>query len=165
MNRVELIRWALKTSDAGFQALLADMSGDAALTQPTSKGGNHPLWVLGHLTFVEGIVTQILTGEPNPVAKWDKLFGTGTTPQPDAKLYPPFDELLATYRQTRQRTLKLLESAGDAGLDRKPENVPPGFEDAMQTVGTSLLLLTLHQMVHYGQVADARRVAGRKPLI
>jgi hypothetical protein len=25
--------------------------------------------------------------------------------------------------------------------------------------------VTLHQMVHYGQIADARRAAGREPLM
>jgi hypothetical protein len=35
----------------------------------------------------------------------------------------------------------------------------------MATFGSSLLLIALHQMVHYGQIADSRRVAGRKPLM
>ena len=73
--------------------------------------------------------------------------------------------MLRVYRDGRARTLKLLDRIGEAGLDRKPDNVPPVFEDAMKTVGNSLLLITLHQMVHYGQIADARRVAGRKPLM
>ena len=164
MKSIELIRWALQQSDAGTNALVGEMR-DAALTQPTSAGGNHPLWCLGHMAFVEGAVTQIVTGEPNPVAHWATIFGTGTTPKPDAKHYPSFDEVLRVYREGRARTLKLLDRVGEAGLDRKPDNVPPGFEDAMKTVGTSFLLITLHQMVHYGQIADARRVAGRKPLI
>ena len=46
-----------------------------------------------------------------------------------------------------------------------PKKVPPGFEELMTTFGQTLLLLTLHNMVHYGQIADARRVAGLKPLI
>jgi ABC-type oligopeptide transport system ATPase subunit len=33
------------------------------------------------------------------------------------------------------------------------------------TTGRTLLLIALHQMVHYGQIADARRAAGRKPLM
>lgn len=35
----------------------------------------------------------------------------------------------------------------------------------MKTFGHTFLLITLHQMVHYGQIADARRVAGRKPVM
>ena len=164
MNAIDVIRWALQASNEGTNALIADMR-DAALTAPTSAGGNHPLWCLGHMAFVEGAVTQILSGEPNPLAHWAPLFGTGTQPKPDASLYPPFDEVLSAYRAGRERTLGLLDRTGEAGLDRQPENVPPGFEDAMKTVGQSFLLITLHQMVHYGQIADARRVAGRKPLV
>jgi hypothetical protein len=35
----------------------------------------------------------------------------------------------------------------------------------MKTVAHAYLLITLHQMVHYGQVADARRAAGLRPLL
>jgi hypothetical protein len=164
MKTIEIIRWALELSDNGTRALVEDMR-DAALVQPTDAGGNHTLWLLGHMAFIEGIVTQIVSGDPNPVAHWAHLFGTGTQPKPDASLYPPFDEVLRAYRDGRARTLLLLDRVGDAGLDRKPDNVPPGFEEAMKTVGTSFLLVTLHQMVHYGQIAVARRAAGRKPLM
>lgn len=53
----------------------------------------------------------------------------------------------------------------DAGLDRPPVWVPDGFEDFMRTVGQTPMLLALHQMVHYGQIADARRVDGRPSLL
>ena len=39
----------------------------------------------------------------------------------------------------------------------RSRNIPPGFEDAMKTAGHTFLLVTLHQMVHYGQIADARQ--------
>jgi hypothetical protein len=164
MKAMDLIHGALTLCDGGLNALVADMR-DAALTQPTDRGGNHPLWCLGHMAFVEGAVMQIVTGEPNPVAHWAPVFGTGTTPKPDPSLYPPFDEVLQAYRDGRARTLKILARVGEAGLDRKPDNIPPGFEEAMKTVGSSFMVIALHQMVHYGQIADARRVAGRKPLI
>ena len=165
MKAIDVIRWALQQSDEGTNALIADIRGAAALTQPTDRGGNHPLWLMGHLAFVEGAITQILFGESNPVAHWQPIFGTGTQPKPDAGAYPPFDEVVRAYRAGRARTLAMLDRVGDAGLDRRPDNVPPGFEDAMKTVGHSLMLITLHQMVHYGQIADARRVAGLKPLM
>ena len=57
MKAMDLIRWALQQSDEGINAIVQDMRGDAALTQPTEQGGNHPLWVIGHLAFIEGVVT------------------------------------------------------------------------------------------------------------
>jgi uncharacterized damage-inducible protein DinB len=165
MKAIELIRWAMQLTDQGTRRMLEDMGGDAALTQPTSKGGNHPLWVVGHLAYIEGNVRRAILGGEHPVKRWETLFASGTQPKADAAAYPPFDEVLATYRDLRARNLKLLDEIGDEGLGRTPPHVPPGFEEAMKTVGQSLLLLALHQMVHYGQIADARRVAGHKPLL
>ena len=166
MKAVDLIRFAMQLTDQGTTQLVADMR-DAALTKPVGNGtnGNHTLWSLGHLAYIEGGVPAILFGEPNPVAHWEPLFGTGTQPRDDANLYPSFDEVLATYRDLRKRNLKLLDELGDPDLDRAPKAVPPGFENMMTSYGNTLLLVALHNMVHYGEIAVARRAAGRKPLM
>jgi hypothetical protein len=166
MKASDLIRFAMQLTDEGTAALVADMR-DAALTQPTDggRGGNHTLWCLGHLAWIEGGIPKILFGEPNPVEHWAPLFASGTQPRGDASLYPSFDEVLATYRDLRKRNLRLLDELGDDALDRVPKDIPPGFEDAMKTFGHTLLLITLHNMVHYGEIAVARRAAGRKPLL
>ena len=164
MKAIELIRWAMQMTEQGTTALVADMR-DAALTQPTSRGGNHPLWILGHLAYLEGAIPTVLLGEPNPVERWAPLFASGTQPKTDASAYPSFDEVLKTYRDMRARNLKLLDELGEAALDRVPKQIPPGFEDAMKTFGHTFLLIALHNMVHYGQIADARRVAGHKSLM
>jgi hypothetical protein len=164
MNKIELIRWAMKMTEEATARLVEDMR-HAPLTQPTSRGGNHPLWVLGHLCVIEGGVPQIIFGEKNPVEQWLPLFAPGTEVKTDANAYPSFDELLRTYRDLRARNLKMLDQLGEAGLDRVPKNVPKGFEDSMKTVGQTLHLICLHNMVHYGQITDTRRVAGFKPLM
>jgi hypothetical protein len=169
MNAADLIRFAMDMTEQGTAQLVADMR-DAALTQPVGGGGggtdgNHTLWCLGHLAYIEGGIPAILFGEHNPVEHWAPLFGTGSRPRGDASLYPPFDEVLTTYRDLRKRNLKLLEELSDADLDRIPKNIPPGLEDAMKTFGHTLLLVALHNMVHYGEIAVARRAAGRKPLM
>ena len=164
MKAIDIIRWALQTSDEGTRNLVSDMR-DVALTQPTGQGGNHPLWCLGHMAYIEGMIPKVLFGEPHPLEHWAPLFGTGTSPTADAAVYPSFDEVLAAYTNLRTRNLKLLDEIGEAGLDRVPPNIPPGFESVMKTVGHTFMLIALHQMVHYGQIADARRVAGRKPLV
>ena len=164
MKAIDLIRWAMQMTEEGTAALVADMR-NAALTQPTSRGGNHPLWVLGHLAYLEGAIPTVLLCEPNPVERWAALFAPGTQPKADAGAYPSFDEVLTTYRDMRARNLKVLDELGEGSLDRTPKQIPPGFEDAMKTFGHTFLLITLHNMVHYGQIADARRVAGHKPLM
>ena len=72
MKAIDLIRHAMQVSDKATLQLIEDMR-DSAVTQPTPGGGNHPLWVLGHIALVEGNVPHVLFGEPNPVAKWGQL--------------------------------------------------------------------------------------------
>jgi hypothetical protein len=72
--------------------------------------------------------------------------------------------VLRSYRELRARNMKLLEETGDAGLDRPSKRVPAGLEDACGTFGRAFLTIALHQMNHRGQVADARRAAGRRPV-
>lgn len=168
MRAIDLVRDALVQTDEGFSTLVAEMR-DYAVVQPVVRdgkaSGNHALWVIGHLAFIEGVLTKCLTGDKNPMEHLAALFGTGTQPKADAGAYPSFDGLLAMFRGQRSRNIKLLEQIGDAGLDARPKYVPSGFEDAMKTTAHAFLLIALHQMVHYGQVADARRAAGLKPLL
>ncbi len=164
MKSLDLIRWALSFSEQGTNRIVEDMK-NAPLTQPTSRGGNHPLWNIGHLAYIEGSLHHIVTGEPNPVEKWAPLFATGTQPKTEASAYPPFEEILRTYRDLRAENLRMLDQLGEAGLDRAPKFIPPGFEEAMKTNGRALLVLTLHNMVHYGEIANCRRAAGLKPLM
>jgi uncharacterized damage-inducible protein DinB len=163
MKAIEVIRTALRMSDKATMKLIEDMR-DAPLTQPTSRGGNHPLWVLGHITVIEGGIPQVLFGEPNPVQRWAPLFAAGSEPKTDPSAYPPFDEVLRTYRDLRARNLEILEQLGEAGLDRPTVAPPRGLEDVLRTAGDTFLVIALHQMNHRGQVADARRAAGRKPV-
>jgi hypothetical protein len=162
-NAIDTIRNAMQFADRGTLQLIEDMQ-DAPLTQPTPRGGNHPLWVLGHIAFIEGNIPHVLFGEPNPVAHWAPLFAPGTEPSPDARGYPPFEEVLRTYRDLRARNLQILEQLGEAGLDRPTKSPPRGLEEVFPTAGQAFLVVAMHQMSHRGQVADARRAAGRKPV-
>jgi uncharacterized damage-inducible protein DinB len=163
MTGMQAIRTALQVAERSTLQLIEDMR-DAPLTQPTPRGGNHPLWVLGHLTLVEGSIPQILFGEPNPAQKWWPLFGPGTEVSTNGTAYPPLDEVLQMYRELRARNLQILDELGESGLDRQTVAPIPGLEEVMRTAGDTFLIVALHQMNHRGQVADSRRAAGRKPM-
>src|SRR3954464_719809 len=111
MKAIDVVRNALALADRATLALIEDMR-DAPLTQPTPRGGNHPLWVLGHITFIEGNIPHVLFGEPNPVEHWAPLFAAGTEPTSDAGAYPAFEEVLRTYRDLRARNMQILEQLG-----------------------------------------------------
>src|SRR5262249_37939256 len=75
---------------------------DTPTTFPTPNGGCHPLWVGGHLAYVEGMAHQLLGIGANPVADWAKFFEQGTTPIADATQYPPLEDVHARYTQLRE---------------------------------------------------------------
>jgi uncharacterized damage-inducible protein DinB len=163
MKAIDIVRRAYEIGAAATLGLIDDMR-DAQLTQPTPCGGNHPLWVLGHLTYVEGNIPRTIFGEPNPVEHWAPLFAAGTEPKADASAYPSFDEVRRKFDELRAKNLKILEQLGEAGLDRPTISPPRGLEKLLPTVGDTFMVIGMHHMSHRGQVADARRALGRKPV-
>jgi len=163
MKTIEFIRMGLNMS-AGLALGLIDNMKDQPLTFPTPKGGNHPLWVLGHLAWTEGEIMQVMLGHANPLAHWKPIFGAGSEPTAKASDYPSLDEAKKAFQDLRAQTLKLLDTLTDADLDRASEKCPPPAKPFVGTYGQCLMVLILNTMSHDGQVADARRAAGRKPL-
>jgi len=158
MHTKDAIQFALAASNRAVLGVIDEMSG-APTTFPTPNGGCHPLWVLGHLTLIEGSIPAVLFGEANAAADWEQHFGQGTEPVANASAYPPFAEVRAKYLQLRERNLQLLDSLSESDLD-KPSLAPPkGREREFATYGSSFLVLALHQMAHRSQVTDARRAA------
>jgi uncharacterized damage-inducible protein DinB len=163
MNAIELIKLTLAQSKAMTMNLVADMR-DQPTVMPTPHGGNHPLWVLGHLTYAEaGLLGRFIGGGANPLEKWKPIFGGGSEPVADASKYPSWDELMAEFERVRANTLKTLATYTDADLDR-PTNAPENMKTFFGTIGQVFMMIALHGTFHGGQVADARRTAGKKPL-
>src|SRR3982074_1789391 len=163
MQTKEAIQFALTVSDRAVLSVIDEMSG-AVTTFPPPNGGCHPLWVLGHLTLVEGMIPGVLFGESNPVAEWGQLFGESTQPVADAGAYPPLAEVREKYLQLRARNLSLLESMSEEDLAKPSLSPPKGREKEFATYGQSFLVLALHQTMHRSHVTDAKRAAGRTSL-
>jgi hypothetical protein len=156
----DAIQFSLGLAEHAVTGSLAKIK-DAPMTFPTGKGGCHPIWVMGHLAFVEGLTHQILAGGENPVGNWAPLFGQDTIATADAAHYPGIDEVCARYHELREKNLKLLDSLSESDLDRPTAWQPRGLEDHFATYGKALLTLALHQAFHRGQLTDAIRSAGR----
>ena len=60
MQAINAIRIALKFSDMGMK-YLGEMN-DTPLLRPGPWGGNHAMWIAGHLTVVEGRLQKMLRG-------------------------------------------------------------------------------------------------------
>ena len=162
MKATDYIRMALENSQGWALMLINDMR-DAPLTQPTPKGGNHPLWVLGHIVRGESdLLDGFLLGKPNRFPELE-AFSMGASPSTDAADYPSMGELLEKFTAIRAATLAHLETLSDDDLDQK-SHAPEEFGPAFGTVGAVFAAMASHVSFHAGQVADARRAAGRKPL-
>ena len=163
MYTKDAIEFALAASNEAVLSVIDEMK-DSPTTFPTANGGCHPLWVLGHLTLVEGMIPAVLFGDTNPAEEWGPHFGEGSQPVDDAGAYPPFAEVRNKYLQLRERNLKLLDSLSEEDLDKPTKTPPKGREREFATYGRSFLVLALHQMIHRSHVTDARRSAARAAL-
>jgi hypothetical protein len=164
MHATDCLKLSLQMSREWIQGLIIDMK-EAPLVRPTAQGGNHPLWILGHLVFSEVQLREcLLLGRANPLESWQPLFGQGSAPADDVGRYPSMDELLKQFDSVRKDTLTLIDSLSDEDLDR-PSHAPEELRQSFGTVGQCLIAISLHFTFHGGQLADARRAAGRLPLM
>ena len=137
MHMKDAIKFALTISNGSVLSVIDEMS-DAATTFPTPNGGCHPLWVLGHLTLVEGMIPATLFGEKNPVAEWQQYFGENSKPVADAGAYPPFAEVREKYLQLRERNLNILESLSEADLRQAHSRAAQGTGTRVRHVRAEL---------------------------
>ncbi len=161
MKAIDAVKAALQFGDRGMK-VFDDMTADP-LVQPGPWGGNHAMWIAGHITVVEGRLQKILHGTPNPVEHWKPLFDWGTEPKSDPSAYPPFEEVLQTFRRLREQTIAFLDEVGDGGLDRPTKKPIPGFGPAFETVGPAVMVIACHQVGHIGGATVARRASGKQP--
>ena len=160
MQTKEALQFALTVSDKAVMSVIDQMSDDPTKF-PTPNGGCHPLWVLGHLTLIEGTIPAVLFGEENPVAGWYKHFGENSEPVDNAGVYPSFAEIRKKYIELRAKNLTLLASLSEDDLDKPTKAPPQGREHEFATFGRSFLTLAIHQAMHRSHVTDAFRAAGR----
>ena len=163
MNTIEYVKMSLKASQGWLLPLIEDMK-DAPLKQPTSDGGNHPLWVIGHIACAEaGIFDGFILGQRSRFAELNEQFGVGSKPSTNPDEYPSVDQLIGKFQEIRAAILTHLETMTDDDLD-KASHAPEKFGPKFATIGGCLIALTLHPAFHAGQVSDSRRADGRPPL-
>jgi hypothetical protein len=160
---MDYIKMSLENGTGWAMGLINDMK-DAPLTQPTPNGGNHPLWVLGHIVRAESdLLDGFILGQPNRFPELE-VFSMGNTPSTDVSGYPSMDELLGKFEEIRGATLAHLATLSEEDLDAK-SHASEDFGPPFATVGACFAAMSTHMSFHAGQVADARRAAGRDPLM
>jgi hypothetical protein len=161
MKAIDAIRMALQFGDRGMK-IFDDMATDP-FVQPGPWGGNHAMWIAGHITVIEGRLQKVLHGTPNPVEQWKPLFDWNSTPTSDQSAYPSYEEVLQTYRHLREATVAFLDEVREDGLDRPTKLPIPGFGPAFEKVGSAIMVVACHQIGHVGGATVARRASGKQP--
>ena len=166
MKATQLLQQQLKSSKLLTTSLLADLA-DAPLTAPTPNGGNHPLWIAGHIVYSEARLTsEMMYDKPNPLVGWKEQFCGGSQPSEEASHYTlTIPDILAKWDEVRANTLSILEGISDEGLDQPIANCPSGREALFDSFGKVFTMIATHPLMHRGQLADARRALGRPPLL
>jgi len=165
MQSKDLLTAGLQTTMGLVLPMLEDLK-DSKLVAPTSAGGNHAWWIAGHLAFSEGhVLWEMMRGEANPNADWKELFAGGTQPDADGAGYPDYEEILSQYQALREQTYSLLASFSEEDLDQEAKNVPEDRKAFFGTYRQCFFAITLHGMMHRGQLADVRRALGREVMM
>ena len=71
---------------------------------------------------------------------------------------------MGKFAEIRAATLAHLDTLSEEDLD-KPSHAPEEFGELFATVGACFAAMCAHVAFHGGQVSDARRAAGRAPLM
>ena len=159
MQSLDLVRHNLEKSRDRVLSRVEEMAAHAVVF-PTPRGGGNTIWVLGHLAYIEALITsRFMRGEENPLAAWEAVFD-GSAVSGTIGDYPPFDEVLAECRRRRADTLALVSGLAEDDLDRPAAACPEGFEETFGTWRSCLQFCADHWYMHRGQLADARRAAG-----
>ncbi|MEM9346194.1 MAG: DinB family protein [Planctomycetota bacterium] len=144
--------------------LVDDLTPEQMTAQPgTGAAVNHAAWVLGHLALVAHVNgASYLLGldvAPESSVLGPDDFGGGSTPKPDAALYPDKDKLLGLLASGHARVAEALARRTAGELDQPTPH--PGLAARFPRFGGALThVLVRHEMLHLGQLSAWRRVQG-----
>ena len=139
---------------------ISDIPPDKLHHQPT-EGGNHALWILGHLAVSDDLFLSKLGGTPAKCAEdWFKRFGMGSKPSPNAKDYPPVAEVKDHLAARREDLLVWFKSMDEAKLR---ESLPAGWTEFAPTYAGLMFSMAWHEGLHGGQLTIIRKSLGLAP--
>lgn len=132
--------------------LLEDIPDDKLFQQPT-PGGNHAVWVMGHLTVTDDdFLTSVAGREAKCPEAWQSLFRMGSKPTDNPGDYPSVAELGQHLQFRREELIGWFKSLDEAKLESA---LPEEF--IAKTYGASMSTLAVHEGLHAGQLTTVRR--------
>ncbi|MFG0262135.1 MAG: DinB family protein [Novipirellula sp. JB048] len=155
-----------------INALLRDVTPEQfarfARCGDTVVESNHPAFIFGHLSLYAWEVIEGVGGDASaykPSAEFVKLFSKNAkcVDDPNGDIYPPMDEVMATFTSGYDAALAALPTADDA-VFMKP-NPNDAMRERLPTLGAMLnFYIGGHVTLHAGQMSAWRRVYGLGPV-
>jgi uncharacterized damage-inducible protein DinB len=140
--------------------LLSDFPQDKLTHQPCAAG-NHAMWIAGHIAYADDMFMSKLGNKPARLGDhWVTLFGMGSTPQPDAGLYPSLGEVTNALADTREG---LLAWFGSMSAEELGNPLPEDFKPFAPNYGMLMVSMAWHEGLHTGQLTVVRKSLGLAP--
>jgi len=149
---------SLKYAHSMTMSLLKDFPEASACHLP-SPTDNHLLWSVGHLAATYGWMLS-LVGKPAGVPEnYMTLFGWGSKPSPDAKMYPNLSAVCEALESEYQSFMRAVVEMPEAQLSQPLVKDSSGFaKDTIELVDRA----AWHEGWHSGQISSIRRALGLK---
>jgi uncharacterized damage-inducible protein DinB len=162
MTTKDALKGNLDLSQMVLSAYVSDLS-DAELLMRPAPSANHLAWQLGHLIAAEHNLLNMVVPNSMPQlpAGFAEQHGKATTGSNDPSKFLTKKQYLDLMAEQRAAAKKVLDAVPDTDLD-KPG--PDRFRSICPTVGSFLILVGNHGMMHAGQFATVRRTLG-KPIV
>lgn len=144
------------------RTLIRDFPHDKLTHQP-SPTDNHALWTIGHLATGYAWFKSLLDGKMHPLPEtYNALFGMGSKPVSDPKVYPPFEQVSKHSEEAYAALLAAARAQTDADLVAPTAADAHGFaRDRLDAIEKT----AWHEGWHAGQLAGIRKALGLKPTI
>ena len=151
---------ALQFARQATLGLLEDIPADKLAHQPCDAA-NHALWIVGHLAHADDFFMTALVKRPSKCSDdWKKLFGMGSTPQPEADAYPGLPELTESLSDRREELLGWFKAMTPQDFARP---LPEDMAQFAANRGILMSSLAWHEGLHTGQLSVVRKSLGIAP--
>ena len=146
-------------------SLLDDLTAEDWFQQPPG-GVTHIAWQVGHIAMAQYALTMIRLRGKEPEDQsfitndFFKTFKKGTTPNPDATVYPSVEEIRSVFDAVYDKAMSELPNYTDEELDVKLPEPHAVFDTKLG----SIYFCSYHEMLHAGQIGLVRRLIGKKTI-
>lgn len=163
MDLRERLTRALVTGRGLTEKLLADVTTPEQWLTSIVDGGNHPLWIAGHLAVADdAFVRMVCEDRSRRRDDYRKAFGKGSQPVPDLQAYDDPENVLAYLRDRRAALLETLAELPESAFEQPlPESAPA----IMYDVASVFHMAAWHEALHTGQLTTIRRSFGLGPIV